>query len=47
MSLNNEPCSARPTLINLNLIDLYYCPFMVGLARCNGIFNTVDDTSGT
>ena len=46
ISLNNQPCIARPTLINLNP-DKYneewcYYPFMVNLDRCNGSCNTLD-----
>ena len=46
MSSNNEPCLARPTLINLNPIKLPYDPFMSSIDRCNGSFNTFDDASG-
>ena len=36
ISLNNEPCLARPTVINLNSNELYYNPLMLSLDRCNG-----------
>ena len=29
MSLNNEPCMFRPFLIDLNLVELNYYPFMI------------------
>ena len=49
MSLNNQPCIARPTLTDLNSDEynqvLSYYPFMVNLDRCNGICNTFDDPS--
>ena len=35
MSLDNEPCMIRPTLIDLNLIDLNYYPLMIRLDKCN------------
>ena len=49
---NNELCTTRPTLVNLNPNELcqrqsYECyyPFMVTLDRCNGSCNTIDDPS--
>ena len=50
ISLNNQPCMARPTLINLNPDKYYqvlhYYPFIVNLDKCNGGCNTLDDPSG-
>ena len=43
VSLNNESCIARPTLIDLNPIELNYYPFMISPDKCNGSFNAVDD----
>ena len=45
MSLRNEPCMVRPTLIDLNLIELNYYPFMISLNKCNGSCNAIDDLS--
>ena len=45
MSLNNEPCMIRPTLIDLNAIELNYFPFMISLDKCKGSWNAVDDLS--
>ena len=47
ISLNNQSCMNRPTLIDLNP-DEYnqgfcYYPFIVNLERCNGRCNTLDD----
>ena len=36
-SLNNGPCMVKPILIDLNPIELKYCPFEVSLDTCNGI----------
>ena len=44
-SLNNKPCLARPTLVDLNLNELDYYPFIVSLDRRKGSFNTLDDLS--
>ena len=47
LSLNNQPCIARLTLINLNLDKynqgLHYCPFTVNLDRCNESCKTFTD----
>ena len=36
LSLNGEPCMARPILISLNLAELEYYQFMINLDKCNG-----------
>ena len=39
LSLNDEPCMgcmATPTLIDLNLVELKYYPFMISLDKCSG-----------
>ena len=35
----------RPTLTDLNLVELSYYQFMVSLDQCNANFNVVDDLS--
>ena len=45
MSLNNEPCMLKRFLIDLNLVELNYYPFMTNLDQCSGNFNFVDDLS--
>ena len=37
--LNDEPCMVRPTLINMNPVELKYHPFMISLNKCAGICN--------
>ena len=37
LSLNDEPCTVRPTLIDLNPIELKYYPFMISLEKCTGV----------
>ena len=34
--LNGEPCMVRPTLIDLNPVELKYYPFMITLNKCIG-----------
>ena len=43
--MNNEPCMARYTLIDLNLVELDYYLFMVCVIKCNGSCNIADDLS--
>ena len=45
VSLNNEPCLTRLTPIDLNLNELHFYSFMVGLYRCNKSCYTLDDLS--
>ena len=33
----------RPTLVNLNPVELTYYPFMTSLDKCNGSFDSVND----
>ena len=35
LSLNDDPCMLRPTLIDLNPVELKYYPFMISLDSCN------------
>ena len=41
LSLNYESCMVRPTLIDLNLVELKYHPFMISLDKCNGSCNVL------
>ena len=43
MSLINEPYMIRPTLTDLNPIQLNYYIFMISLDKCNGSCNVIDD----
>ena len=40
--LNDEPWIARPILIDMNPVELEYCPFMISLniftGSCNALF---------
>ena len=40
-SLNDEVCIIRPTLIDSNLIEVKYYPFMISLDKCNGSCNVL------
>ena len=41
LSLNNKLCKVRPTLIDLNPVELKYYPFMISLDKCNGSCNVL------
>ena len=43
ISLNNEPCLARTTVIEINPNKLHHFPFMFSLHSCKGSCNTFDD----
>ena len=48
ISLNNQPCMTRPTLIDLNRDEYnqrWYCyTFMTNLDRCHGSCNSFNDS---
>ena len=41
--LSKETCKIRPTLINLNPLELKYYPLMISLEKCSGSCNSVND----
>ena len=41
LSLNDEPCMVRPTLIDLNPVELKYYSFLISLDKCNGSCNVL------
>ena len=41
VSLNHEPCLIRPTLIDLNPVELKYHSFMISVDKCSGICNVL------
>ena len=45
MFLINERSMASPALIDLNPVELNYCPFMNILDKCNGNCNVAVDLS--
>ena len=46
ISMNNQPCTVRMMLIDLNPNEIHYYPLMVSLGRCGGCCNTVEDPFG-
>ena len=41
VSLNDEPCVLRPTLIDLGPVEIKYYPFMISSDKCNGSCNVL------
>ena len=41
VSLDDELCMIRPTLISSNTIELKYYPLMISLDKCNGSCNVL------
>ena len=41
LSLDDEPCMIRTTLIDLNPAELKYYPFMISLDKCTGSCNVL------
>ena len=37
--LNDKLCTVRPTLIDMNSVELNYYPFMISLNKCTGSCN--------
>ena len=46
ISMNDQACLVRPTLIDLNLDELHYQPFITSMIRYKGSCNTVEDLFG-
>ena len=42
VSLNNQPCQARPTLVIINSNEPLYYPFIVSVTKSGGSCNTID-----
>ena len=43
ISLNNQTCQTRPTLININPDEILFYPFSISANKYRGGFNTIDD----
>ena len=41
VSLNDEPCVLRPTLIHLSPVEVKYYPFMINSYKSNGSCNVL------
>ena len=43
VTMNNQPCIVRPTLIDLNPDEVYYYTFIISLDKCGGSCNISED----
>ena len=43
VTLNNRPCHAIPTLVNINSDGTLFYPFTVSVNKCGGNSNIIDD----
>ena len=43
LSLSNDSCKVRPTLFDLNPMELNFYPFRLIVDKCKGSFNAIDD----
>lgn len=42
VSINNQQCMVKPTLIDLNLDELHYYTFMISMQNCDESCNTAE-----
>ena len=42
--INNRPCQARQTLVNINFNEPLNYPFTVSVSICGGSYNTIEDS---
>ena len=43
VSLNNQPCHARSTLVDINSDETLFYPFTVNVNKCGGSCNAIDN----
>ena len=43
MPLNNKPYQARPTFVDINSDEILFYPCTVGVHKCGGSCNTIND----
>ena len=43
ISMNNEPCKARPEIINVNNNNPIFYPFSIKTSKCSGNCNNIND----
>ena len=42
VSLNNQPCHTKPTLVNINTDETLFYPFNVSVNTCGGSCSTIN-----
>ena len=43
LTLNNQPCQARPMVVNINSDETLFYPFTAYVNKCSGSCNKIDD----
>ena len=43
ISMNNQPCKARPEIINNNSNEPVFYPFSIKTSKCSGSCNNIND----
>ena len=43
LSLNNQPCETRLTLVDINPHEVFFYSFTVSINKCGGSCDTIDD----
>ena len=43
LTLNNQPCQAIPTAVNINSDEILLYQFTVSVNKCDESFNTIND----
>ena len=43
ISMNNQPCKARPEIGNVNSNNLIFYPFSIKTSKCSGSCNNIND----
>ena len=47
ISINNQPCKARPEIINISTNSPVFYPFSVKTSKCSGNCNNINDPYAT
>ena len=43
ISMNNQPCKARPEIVNVNSNNPIFYPFSIKTSKCSGSCNNIND----
>ena len=43
ISMNNQPCRARPQIVNVNSNNPIFYPFSIKTSKCSGSYNNIND----
>ena len=43
ISINNQTCTAKPEIFNVNIDNPVFCPFSIKTSKCSGNCNNIND----